>query len=1099
MKGRKGPLTYEDALLLLGVGRSGAVEVLSKVTGLAAAATMIATVGALDLFAVRDELVSWGNLIAGSMRERLSGASQLDRTERIEAAHAVLVVTAFYEALGEQLLGGAGFDLRMLALTKAEQAAITTGGRPRDGYPAVVRSLIRAPIPLPTPYQPYEVILRELQRFYEGAARAVSAFLLGFAVFDRDQRLADAMKAAMQRAAAEATRRYEIGFRRLAVDAPEFGVWASVIDGQATRFSVARIEEQLGLLREAIRAVREFSDTSAGGCLRTLATRYQRRLSRSLLDNPPASEGMSLPTLDDAYVASRCLIGESEPLADCGYEAWWRGKPAAPDAVAFVMAHAVTERALRAPLVILGQPGSGKSALTQVLAARMIGTNLVPVRVELRSVPADRGTDIQEQVERSLFQATGQHVAWPDLCRAAAGMTPVIFLDGLDELLQAGVVNQGDYLVRVLEFQAREAEAGRPVCVVVTARTSVAGRFRYPADTIVARLEPFDEERIARWLTVWNAVNAGGPEISPTVIAPYGELASQPLLLLMLAMHLAGEPAPADMSAPTIAQLYEGLFKGFLFREVRRRAQGLSDTAVGAEVEAELERLGVLAFGMFNRRRESAAEPDLDADLAAFSRARARVLSATAEACAAQDLASRFFFLYEAQGTHSDGRTSRSYEFLHATFGEFLVARLAVRLSEEAAAKAAELGDLPDAGPGLYPVPRLLRAVLSFCALCASSQVVEFCAGLYDLLSHKTRENCRITLSRAFGDASWLEPSAALPDYRPARAPWPARTAAYSANLLLLLVLATGADVDAAELVGPGTAGGWRRHALLWESQLAPEEWRTLWGALRVVAVWGDPRSGDERSESDFWFGEKMIRVRREDGGPIALWDTLPDFTDQVAIVEETVPLVSKSVLSNVSVPADSALGQALRGAVFRCDGSWIKDVMGVVAPLWGRLGDSVMQRISNSGVYAPALRIITELWSGRVSSRSSGHSRDVYLFALRDERKRDRLGKEDDFPSLALLLDLLASDARWMKPDDVQAVLFTFLEESRRRNSGEIGGYEGDYAEVVKVLAYRGDVPREVVDSLLHPFPSPDDLGSLDAEFDAGLDDIRTELGFSR
>lgn len=142
------------------------------------------------MFAARDELVSWGNLIVGSLRERLSGVSQLDRTERIEAAHAVLVVTAFYEVLGEELLGSAGFDLRTLALTKAELAAITTGGRLQDGYLAVVRSLIRAPIPLPTPYQPYEVILRELRCFYEGAAREVSAFLLGFAVFDRDQRLA---------------------------------------------------------------------------------------------------------------------------------------------------------------------------------------------------------------------------------------------------------------------------------------------------------------------------------------------------------------------------------------------------------------------------------------------------------------------------------------------------------------------------------------------------------------------------------------------------------------------------------------------------------------------------------------------------------------------------------------------------------------------------------------------------------------------------------------------------------------------------------------------------------------------------------------------
>jgi hypothetical protein len=72
------------------------------------------------------------------------------------------------------------------------------------------------------------------------------------------------------------------------------------------------------------------------------------------------------------------------------------------------------------------------------------------------------------------------------------------------------------------------------------------------------------------------------------LIAPYGGLASQPLLLLMLSMHLTAESAPAEVSVPrTSAQLYEGLFKGFLFREIRRRAPGLNDTAVGAMVERE--------------------------------------------------------------------------------------------------------------------------------------------------------------------------------------------------------------------------------------------------------------------------------------------------------------------------------------------------------------------------------------------------------------------------------------------------------------------------------------------------------------------------------
>ena len=45
----------------------------------------------------------------------------------------------------------------------------------------------------------------------------------------------------------------------------------------------------------------------------------------------------------------------------------------------------------------------------------------------------------------------------------------------------------------------------------------------------------------------------------------------------------------------------------------------------------------------------------------------------------AQLTVGRFFFVHESRATH-DNRQLRTYEFLHATFGEFLVAHLVVRV-----------------------------------------------------------------------------------------------------------------------------------------------------------------------------------------------------------------------------------------------------------------------------------------------------------------------------------------------------------------------------------------------------------------------------------
>jgi hypothetical protein len=85
---------------------------------------------------------------------------------------------------------------------------------------------------------------------------------------------------------------------------------------------------------------------------------------------------------------------------------------------------------------------------------------------------------------------------------------PVIFLDGFDELLQASGVAQSDYLERVAEFQLREAEFGRGAVILITSRTVVIDQTRIPDDSLVLRLEDFDDKQIDAWLETWNTSNS---------------------------------------------------------------------------------------------------------------------------------------------------------------------------------------------------------------------------------------------------------------------------------------------------------------------------------------------------------------------------------------------------------------------------------------------------------------------------------------------------------------------------------------------------------------------------------------------------------------
>src|SRR5690606_38487052 len=207
-----------------------------------------------------------------------------------------------------------------------------------------------------------------------------------------------------------------------------------------------------------------------------------------------------------AYVTPSFRAAEIAPGDDPSQESWWEGHELRNDLPGFLAGFLTAPMAGEVPLVVLGPPGSGKSVLTKVLAARLRDASFLPIRVPLREVSAT--ASIQEQIEQAVYHLSGERLEWPALARAAGGALPVIILDGLDELLQATGVRQSDYLVKVARFQHREADAGRAVAVVVTSRTAVANRAGLPEGTVVTRLEPFDPTAVRAWLEVWNAVNA---------------------------------------------------------------------------------------------------------------------------------------------------------------------------------------------------------------------------------------------------------------------------------------------------------------------------------------------------------------------------------------------------------------------------------------------------------------------------------------------------------------------------------------------------------------------------------------------------------------
>jgi len=840
-------VSYADAARLLGGSGSRAVAALDRLTGgLLLAATAAGSGFALSLFAARDEVVRLSGELVSGLEERLRGLDRFGRTERLVAAHAVVVLVAYFDALAGAELP---FDARELELTSSEQVALAAGvDASSDRLRALAEALLRSEVPLQTPQRPYEETLGVLREYYARLSDQLLRFVSGLAVYERldetrRQRFAEAVS---QSVPDGAVTRYEESFRRLAAEFPEFAFWASLVDQQATREEIRQVRsglEGLGLTLSEMAAYRTPDERRAA-----LWRAYQVPLGRPVLAANVVPEGMSMPSLAAAYVNPDFRVAVNGRTEHLGEESTWADEPVRVDLAGFLAGHLTAPGATEAPLLVLGQPGSGKSVLTQMMAARMPPDQFLGVRVVLRDVAADE--EVQAQIEHAIRAATGENLSWPDLARTCGDALPVVLLDGFDELLQATGVSQADYLKKVAAFQDREATQGRPVAVVVTSRIAVADRAQPAAGMVVIRLEPFREAQISQWLEAWNQANAEGfarhglrPVPLETILA-HAELAAQPLLLTMLAVFDAdGNQLQHLGETLTTADLYDRLLIGFAEREVDRTGTALTADQLNQAIERELLRLSLAAFAMFNRGRQWVTEAELDSDLAVLFSQPSRSSGATtlrASLSAAQVTLGRFFFIHQAQATR-DGTRLRTYEFLHATFGEYLIARLV----------AQELGDLArTARPAAArrPAPAddaFLHALLSFMPMTMRGTVISFLAERLQELPDDRLEALQSVLLELFYDALNSRHDTRYSDYEPLELPVPARYAAYTANLVVLAVL-TDRQLTCNSLFPHSSdpAQEWRNLALLWRSQLRIEGWAGMMETISVERVWDNNQRG---------------------------------------------------------------------------------------------------------------------------------------------------------------------------------------------------------------------------------------------------------------
>lgn len=859
-------ISYRDALVLLEGTDSKVPALLDKlvVAGIVGSMLFVGP-GAAALLGPRAAVKQLLEEPLGKTAASLRGLRVADRTARIEAANCLLVVSAAFDVTETAV----GKRWTALALTQTEAHSLLNFND-HTGDPLPLRQIGRfvssTTFSSPPPLESITETIGRAEEFAKSYAKNVMQFIQGLQMWDE---LDETQRTSLEfyfktDFPKDVGRKYAESFRRLASEVPELAIWASLRDSAATHSQLHHLHNSVESLKQSaiietmhlngfLATIVEQIEGMVEPTAKALAGHYASEVLRPILDQSDGYEGVHLNTLN-SFVEPACKVATAGNTVVLSDESWWLDRQIEDSTQGFVASYLTNAEALVRPLILLGHPGAGKSVLTRVLVAQLDPKAFLPIRVILRDVAANGS--VQEQVDQALYQTLQKDsTRWADLAARTRGALPVVILDGLDELIQATRSSRSNYIESIVEFQWLSKSLGNPVAVILTSRTLVMDLVRVPAGCTVIKLEPFNATRIEAWIVKWNrlsstAINETRRPLHLADVIQYEDLAAQPLLLLMLALYDSEGNALADHDDEVVeASLYERLLTSFVRREVRKTSEELKDSQLNREIEQELFHLSIAGLAMFNRDSQVVTDVELDRDLKAILSESGEVSPGQSFAPAlsrGQRLLGRFLFVNRSEArdrpigsatgesASPDVQVTRSFEFLHATFGEYLVARFFTILIEGSRKELMPVHPWDQAQEVIDDY--MLRTLFSMQAISKRRQIVRFMHEIFNLKG-KPDAGTEITIRRLLRRSMWpIAIAEGLSGYSPKKVDTVTRHAQYSVNLVLAFAAWCG-RVDVEELLDSHAVDFrpvWRRLVLLWESRLDPDAWRELVNLLEM-------------------------------------------------------------------------------------------------------------------------------------------------------------------------------------------------------------------------------------------------------------------------
>lgn len=674
----------------------------------------------LELLDVKDRLFNLGHKVYDFIAQKIE-LDYIDRTEQMRAAYALICYTSYFDVLQDVLPSNVRKKLKLKFEKKREMMVDSIDST--DTLQALpVAPDVHCNVFYADHVTSFFDIKKQLITVYERVTNNIMKMILEASIFNeekgKEKQELEALKKEIEKISQRAIKVYEAQYLNLADQFNDFALFAQLknfegihcaIEKNRTAIDlIAGITEKIDVGLKNLNGivnsiVTNYSAIQVQDIIDDLAQKYIATIGEPIIDDKEISSdtetiSLKFPKIVDAFIPQsyKCLSYQRKEtkLEDTSV---WSKLPIQYDLDRFFIKYLYSPDSIDYPLVILGQPGSGKSLLTKVLSAQLMSSSYTVIRIPLREVNAEDGIDVL--VEDQIKKLTNRPLSTQGYGGFAAQFKEkplIIILDGYDELLQAkGNVCSG-YLEKVRMFQQDQKAMKRPVRIMITSRITLIDKARIPINSTILRLMEFNSQQRQAWIDIWNNMNAD--YFRESNIAPFSllskekreeksiiELAEQPLLLLMLALYDSEANELAKTNDIKRTELYDNLLRRFVRRERRRYVPEFENKPANEQekiIDQEMGRLGVVAIGMYNREEVVILSRQLEEDLDTFNARRDDGSPRLNTLKESESVLGGFFFIHKSVaqdvGAHSDNSES-AYEFLHNTFGEFLTADFILR------------------------------------------------------------------------------------------------------------------------------------------------------------------------------------------------------------------------------------------------------------------------------------------------------------------------------------------------------------------------------------------------------------------------------------